>query len=256
MRTFETGATRDSDDDKIDYDGFLSHTVLIQYEEWLEEYRNYAWAAGLFEGEGCVTIVKQKSRIRRDGTPCRPEGYRYPRLCMSLTDEDVLRRFAVIMGGTIRGPYCNAKNRKPIWNWQASGDDALRGATLLFPFLGNRRLKRLIEVFGPIKSAIAAGFDPTALNAYCKYMHLHRLQADGQLRASDNWKKGIPFSAYMKSMFRHFMDVWARHQDGAHSASDLDALENALCALMFNVQGYLHELIKLRKEIREIKNEE
>ena len=87
---------------------------------------------------------------------------------------------------------------------------------------------------------------PIVLKRFAQYMHKHRLQADGQLRASDNWKRGIPFSAYMKSLFRHFMDVWAYHAQGAHSVEDLDALENALCATLFNVQGYLHELLKLR----------
>lgn len=92
---------------------------------------------------------------------------------------------------------------------------------------------------------------PIVLKRFAEYMHVHRIQADGTLRASDNWKKGIPISAYMKSMFRHFMDVWTRHTNGATSKEDLDQLEDSLCALLFNVQGYLHELIMLRQTIRE-----
>jgi len=33
---------------------------------------------------------------------------------------------------------------------------------------------------------------PQALEAYAKYMHKHRVQSDGKLRASDNWKHGMP----------------------------------------------------------------
>lgn len=81
---------------------------------------------------------------------------------------------------------------------------------------------------------------PVALEAFAQYMHKNRVQSDGQLRASDNWQKGIPRDAYMKSMFRHFMDVWMCHRDVAPA----DDLAEALCALLFNVQGYLHEVRK------------
>lgn len=80
---------------------------------------------------------------------------------------------------------------------------------------------------------------PLVLTRFAEYMHKHRKQSDGSLRASDNWQKGIPIEAYMKSMWRHFVDVWRVHRSlPAHD------LEESLCALMFNVQGYLHELLK------------
>ncbi len=85
---------------------------------------------------------------------------------------------------------------------------------------------------------------PLVLAEYARYMHTHRLQADGKLRASDNWQKGIPRDAYMKSMFRHFMDVWRAHrQHGADPGSPRQM--EALCALLFNVFGYLHEELKI-----------
>ena len=85
---------------------------------------------------------------------------------------------------------------------------------------------------------------PLVLERFSEYMHTHRLQADGVLRDSDNWQKGIPVDAYMKSMWRHFFDVWKGHRG-------LETPENKitnLCALMFNVQGMLHELIKLEEK--------
>lgn len=84
---------------------------------------------------------------------------------------------------------------------------------------------------------------PSVLEAYAAYMHKNRVQADGKLRDSDNWQKGIPKDAYMKSMFRHFMDVWKLHR-GVPGDND-DMVEN-LSALLFNVMGYLYE--ELRSE--------
>lgn len=81
---------------------------------------------------------------------------------------------------------------------------------------------------------------PLALEAFAQYMHKHREQADGTLRASDNWQRGMDDSVYMKSMFRHFFAVWKGHRAGAALSID------DLCALLFNVQGLLHETLKAR----------
>lgn len=82
---------------------------------------------------------------------------------------------------------------------------------------------------------------PLVLEAFARYMHENRVQADGGLRASDNWQKGIPREAYMKSGWRHFMEWWHSHR-----AADVVARREALCALLFNVMGYLYE--DLREE--------
>ena len=84
---------------------------------------------------------------------------------------------------------------------------------------------------------------PYVLERYAMYMNKCRTQADGGLRDSDNWQKGIPKAVYMKSMFRHFMDVWFGHRVVQRRWS----VEEGLCALLFNVMGYLHELIKEQK---------
>lgn len=81
---------------------------------------------------------------------------------------------------------------------------------------------------------------PLVLVRYGQYMHKHRVQSDGQLRDSDNWQKGIPKATYMKSGFRHFVDWWKEHR----GIASLEGLEDALCALLFNVMGYLHEHLK------------
>jgi len=86
-------------------------------------------------------------------------------------------------------------------------------------------------------------FSPLVMDRFAEYMHKHRKQSDGQLRDSDNWQKGIPLTAYIKSMYRHFMDLWRQHRGWPGQ----DTLEDSLCALLFNVMGYLHETLKNRK---------
>lgn len=85
---------------------------------------------------------------------------------------------------------------------------------------------------------------PLVLRRFGEYMNRHRVQADGELRDSDNWQLGIPRDAYMKSMWRHFYDVWCCHR--GHATLSSESQEEELCALLFNVQGYLHELLKSR----------
>ena len=42
MRKFETGATRDDDQDKIDYEGFESPEVLHRYGQYMHKHRKQA----------------------------------------------------------------------------------------------------------------------------------------------------------------------------------------------------------------------
>lgn len=80
---------------------------------------------------------------------------------------------------------------------------------------------------------------PIVLEKFAEYMNRHRKQSDGQLRDSDNWQKGIPIVTYMKSLFRHFMDLWKEHR-GYRSR---DGIEDALCGIIFNAMGYLFEIL-------------
>lgn len=87
-----------------------------------------------------------------------------------------------------------------------------------------------------------AFLSPLVLACYAYHMDKHRRQRNGVMRDPDNWQKGIPKEAYMKSMWRHFMDVWRLHRGW----SARDDLEGALCALLFNVHGMLHEYLKAK----------
>ena len=78
---------------------------------------------------------------------------------------------------------------------------------------------------------------PLVIQRFGEYMTKHRIQVDGAVRDSDNWQKGIPPDAYIKSAFRHFVDWWLWHR----GSKGKELLEEALCGLLFNVAGYLHE---------------
>ncbi len=83
---------------------------------------------------------------------------------------------------------------------------------------------------------------PVVLKRYGQYMHAHRIQSDGSLRDSDNWTHGIPRRQYVKSLFRHFVDVLLITRGWPEKATTQD-LEEALCAVMFNAMGLLHEVL-------------
>ena len=92
---------------------------------------------------------------------------------------------------------------------------------------------------------------PIVLERYGNYMTKHRKQADGKLRDSDNWQKGMPKDVYIKSMWRHFLDVWFIHRGYKRfdkQRNEEITIDEALCALLFNVMGYLFEILKEPKE--------
>lgn len=94
------------------------------------------------------------------------------------------------------------------------------------------------------KIMYAGHISPIVIERYGEYMHRNKFLEDGTVRAPDNWKKGIPKDAYMQSMMRHFMAVWLNH-DGFKAREEM---EEALCGLLFNVSGYLHEELKEKRK--------
>lgn len=88
---------------------------------------------------------------------------------------------------------------------------------------------------------------PAVLERYGQYMHAHRQFADGSLRDSDNWQRGIPQAKYVKSLVRHTFDLWRLWRGSDVIDKDTGEkcdLETLCCAVMFNVMGLLHEILK------------
>lgn len=98
-----------------------------------------AWSAGLFDGEGCITIKRQRGRRTIA-----------PFLIVQMTDEDVVRRFhAVVRFGNVRGPIYDKRRpqNKPLWRWSVGSWEAFEALSRAWrPWLGQRRLARLAEV--------------------------------------------------------------------------------------------------------------
>jgi len=235
-RTFDTGATRDTDQGKPDYSGFLSAQVMEHISQKEIQERSIAWAAGLFEGEGCVYSSTQ--------TPPQP------RLQIRMCDRGPLDRFCLIVGyGKVHGPYkthktgeTNKGNWRDNYSWQVHGQPATEVARLIFPYLDIRRAARMMEVFGICRVQSPAFMPSDVIKEFGRYMLEHQIQTDGVTRSSNNWKKGIPLEAYITSMWRHLQTIWLHHEGRADLTEE--SLEDALCGALFNASGYLHELLK------------
>ena len=88
---------------------------------------------------------------------------------------------------------------------------------------------------------------PLVIEAYGKYMHKNRLQADGKIRASDNWQKGFGddhLSVCLKSTWRHFVDLWKEHR----GFKSRDGIDDAIGGILFNVMAYYHKILIERKK--------
>jgi hypothetical protein len=89
-----------------------------------------------------------------------------------------------------------------------------------------------------------AFMSPAVLLRYCEYMNRNRVQADGRVREGDNWQKGIPVTAYRKSIQRHNLELWSLTRDPTYVHPEGKTVEDVLCALLFNIMGMLHEQLK------------
>jgi len=82
---------------------------------------------------------------------------------------------------------------------------------------------------------------PIVLQAYGEYMHKHRKTANG-VRESDNWQKLFGpdhYSVCMKSLWRHFHDLWMEHR----GYKSREGIENALNGILFNTMAYYYKYL-------------
>ena len=96
------------------------------------------WAAGLFEGEGCICRSKPNGRKAFRG-----------KLRIVMLDEDIVKRFAAIVRcGHVHGPIKHTRSgRADYWKWETSRwRDIVHVIVLLRPHLGVRRQQQLDTV--------------------------------------------------------------------------------------------------------------
>ena len=106
-----------------------------------QRYTDIVWAAGLFEGEGCIYI--NSNRI-------------YAQLILQMTDLDVMERFVDVVGhGNLNGPYWQKNSTKPCWRWAVSKSSELQRILKMFlPHLGIRRAEKAIEAINHLHETI------------------------------------------------------------------------------------------------------
>ena len=84
-----------------------------------------AYAAGLIDGEGTITLTKQASG----------NEFRYPVISMSSTTHELVEFMQTIFSGNI----IERNNRHPKWNkvwvWSVRGKNCLYMANLILPYL-------------------------------------------------------------------------------------------------------------------------
>ncbi len=95
-----------------------------------------AWAAGLFEGEGCFSAQKNSS------------GRYTSRAQITMSDLDILERFARTVGvGKVHPRKQNNPSHKKLWHWRVTSYEEVQHIlSILWNHLGPRRRARGAEV--------------------------------------------------------------------------------------------------------------
>jgi hypothetical protein len=106
---------------------------------------DWAWFAGVFEGEGTITFAGRKRN--------------QVQLRISMTDEDVVRRCHEIAGGYFRSERHREKRYKPFWRWEIGGAQKVSEVLdRIEPYLGKRRWARAQEAREKIAATRKQGF--------------------------------------------------------------------------------------------------
>ena len=85
-----------------------------------------AYAAGLFDGEGCIYVHPRKC---------------YPYLHVQMADREPLDFLQRIFGGKIYPKKAQRSHHRPTFQWQLCGDAARKAASLMYPFFQLERKK-------------------------------------------------------------------------------------------------------------------
>jgi hypothetical protein len=117
----------------------------------------WAWFAGLFDGEGAVTVHvagKPPATIMHRG-----------KLAINMTDEDTLARVRALFGGYI-GKVQNTRVGRACWVWQSSGRDAAELARNMtrYSVTKRRRLEFIVQLYDEWPPRQQVGIAPAEFN--------------------------------------------------------------------------------------------
>jgi len=107
-----------------------------------------AWAAGFFDGEGCIGIYKRHHA---------PESYAIS-LSVAQVDPRPLRRFAEIVGGPV-APSRARGNQRPYWRWALTNRRGADVLSVLYEYLVGKKEQAALalEFQGMIESDRSSG---------------------------------------------------------------------------------------------------
>ena len=126
----------------------------------------WAWFAGIFEGEGTIT----------------EQGANTVSLRVQMTDEDIILRAHALCGGTVYSYPPGPIGNKPLWRWTVSSkEDVERVLEKIMPYLGIRRGEAAAKAVERLKSNKGSRKDDN----YCR--NGHALTSENIYRASDGW---------------------------------------------------------------------
>lgn len=164
-----------------------------------------AWAAGLFEGEGCISV--QRAGIK--------SKYNQVRLLLSSTDKDVIDRFGSYFGGniTVKDRSKNLLSRKPLWEWSLGGrKDVARVLGLIGPYLGERRTAKMADAYEVIAGMRTPG-RPTG-------KHLRPISHGTPTGYGQHIKRKVPMCELCRQARARYYQEWmAQRESAAWSAT-------------------------------------
>lgn len=102
----------------------------------MEENLRYAYLAGLFDGEGTITLTRINSS----------DKFRAPILSMSSTSLNLLELCKSTFGGHISKQKVYKDHYKQAWSWKIAHNAALEAATKLLPFIQEPEKKRRLQL--------------------------------------------------------------------------------------------------------------
>lgn len=121
-----------------------------------------SWAAGIFEGEGTITIaVRNQDRTFR-------------LVCiMSNTDRQMISIFHTWFDGWVQPAYGERPGRKPAWSWTVSGPAAVKFLEQVSPYFRTLRVRRKCDLAFHFRETQEGGAGPKLPGVKAKQEHLY-----------------------------------------------------------------------------------
>lgn len=89
------------------------------------------YLAGIFDGEGCVTVWREKSK--------NDKHYINPKIAIVMTNKKPIQMFSDIFGGNVSTQINKIPNRKVVYAYSATGKRAKLVLDKIIPYLKVKR---------------------------------------------------------------------------------------------------------------------